>query len=162
MSEYEAGREFDALVAEKVMGWLVVRDFNGAVGGGDPSWDEAVTRLPALVLYRAGGWSLHRGSGYETWRPSRDIAAAWEVVEEVGRDGWWIELTVGSESVVCTMAPLTWHLPWGEASADTAPLAICLAALQAIADPRLAAHHPESAVPNDKASGDTTAPMGEN
>ncbi len=61
--EMKAGRELDALVAEKVMGWQVHRDI-------------ARSNLPRFV---------RKPDGFDVVLPafSTDIAAAWEMVEEV-------------------------------------------------------------------------------
>jgi len=89
VDEMEAGRELDALVAEKVMGW----------------------EYEARSLFR----------------PSQDIAAAWEVVEKLkmccgyshgrGDPFAMLECEKFSTLVVC---------------ADTVSLAICRAALKAV------------------------------
>lgn len=119
-----AGRELDALVAEKVMGWTAC-DANEAY----PRWMHGD---PGDEFAEAG-----RGRGCAplttAWRVpysrySTDIAAAWEVVEKVrgDRDVW---LQWDSETSI-----------WGcqffsgghECFADTAPLAICRAALKAV------------------------------
>ena len=111
--EYEAGRELDALIAEKVMGWnrrgpgRHVSDYN--------NW-----------------WILPDGKSLNPLRfcPSTDISAAWEVVLSL-RNRW------GTFTLV---AGLQWHCYDNEdgnyvermGSADTAPLAICRAALKAV------------------------------
>lgn len=120
----EAGRELDALIAEKVMGWTRYTEYvHGPLmhGGG------------MMTLYT--GESATRGG--RTWsvdgfKPSVDIAAAWEVLEKIEQEGWhWgIDggrdgpMTIGfydkTEGAVC------------EVSADTVAEAICLAALNAV------------------------------
>jgi hypothetical protein len=117
MSELSAGRELDALVAEKVMGYP-----GAAVGG----WSNPhVTPLP-----------------YST-----DIDAAWSVVEHMARDGFafslWRSDGNGSRSLAgfnCPLGPCekhgnpydNWHGS-RDIRADTVPLAICRAALEAVA-----------------------------
>jgi hypothetical protein len=65
-----AGRELDALVAEKVMGWQrMVRP--------DYDWAGHEWRIGGL-----GSGGIHLPSF------STDIAAAWEVVAEMERRGW--------------------------------------------------------------------------
>lgn len=126
-----AGRELDALVAEKVMGLAYVRRVEGQaawvtgrdwVDPGDYTYGEG--KWGTLVLYRVPDFST-------------DIAAAWLVVERMaqsdrnlrlsldrfGGDPWWCEFadeayTIGAQAV-----------------ADTAPLAICRAALAACRQP---------------------------
>ena len=104
-----AGREMDALVAEKVMGW-------------DICW---------AVPYKDGTKCPLRSNGEQVPHYSIDIAAAWGVVGKLlknrvlhvcgsVKDGWdvWIpEVATGA-------APKT-------SKCDTFPLAICRAALKA-------------------------------
>lgn len=120
-----AGREMDARVAETVMGWLVVE------GGGEDWYERLVTRWPCLVMFPAGNVCLHR-SEYgesESWKPSTDIAAAWEVVEHLQKSGWWLLLTSPRKSTPLWTAVLP-GLVYSES--ETAPLAICRAALLAV------------------------------
>jgi hypothetical protein len=111
-----AGKEMDALIAEKVMGW-----------------------------HRHGS-SWHDDAGYcayneqETWEPhfepSRKIEDAWEVVEKLCNE-------TGCDVVkVCKRDPELLRGEWScnfgrgfEAFGDTATLAICRAALMAVMEP---------------------------
>lgn len=105
------GRELDALVAEKVMGWRWFTDeFN-----------------PRPVLVPPG---MPRQSALPSF--STDIAAAWEVVERLR--GMEPELSWNDEARCWIVgfwkgpsAPSTIH-----GSSDSAPNAICLAALKAV------------------------------
>jgi hypothetical protein len=125
--EMPAGPEMDALVAELVMGWRPYE--NGR------QYCDLSCGLPAD---RDVDDFIHYSCSYEIpddWSPSTDIAAAWLVVEKITArnppfhespewglelrqigDGWGVRL-YGS------------HVPMLEAEADTAPLAICRAAL---------------------------------
>ena len=125
----EAGRELDALVAERVMGLDVVMNPESAMcvgcrvsGGG--AW--------VVIEYDYHEW------GHKVVRPlpySTDIAAAWEVVEKLEADG------IGRLELV--RLGWDWNRVWRATffstaltegvtgKADTAPLAICLAALLA-------------------------------
>lgn len=108
----QAGRELDALVAEKVMGWKL-GDNRGA---------------PA--------WFAHDEFRCEVWqfKPSEDIAAAWEVVEKLGKT-WWFDVELTGN---------LWHAQFesqehiserqfaDDYSTDSAPHAICKAALMAM------------------------------
>lgn len=102
----EPGRELDALVAEKVMGWNVFPhkpDFQ--IEYKDEQGFQYVFRL-------------------DEFEPSTDISAAWEVVEKMGP---FTQLT--SESY---HNKVIWHGSFSvvdSAEADTAPLVICRAAL---------------------------------
>ncbi len=111
-----AGKEMDALVAEKVMGW-------------------PTTGMAAGASYREANMPAY----------STDIAAAWQVVEKLRTIGWFIELNddrppTGKQRWNCwfhwpygPVLPEEW--PSGEPDAGVAgvaPEAICLAALAAV------------------------------
>ena len=137
VDEMPAGRELDALVAEKVMGWRWFRpgdagedgypvDFwcdaaGDLTGWCDRPWpDDTEQWGDAPALFSARG----------TWQPSQNIEVAWEVVEKLARRGfiasvasdgadrWVADFAADPLVTVCTYAP-------------TAPLAICRAALKA-------------------------------
>lgn len=97
----EAGRELDALIAEKVMGFTVK--------GGLP----------------ISAWPPHY---------SADIAAAWEVVKKMGRHE--ISIHMRSDSNTDRVTKRYYIMDYTcralLAEANTAPHAICLAALKAI------------------------------
>jgi hypothetical protein len=109
IDELQAGRELDALVAEKVMGYTL---------GTPPSPESAINLA---------------GPEYPVTVPhySTDIAAAWQVVEKFKDrdwrfildkydDGWGIEIELSGGK-------------YGSgAVAETAPLAICRVALKAV------------------------------
>lgn len=108
--EMEAGREMDALVAEKVMGWTVKKEgYSTWVVITDTYWTRP------LVGGEGGSWG--------NWTPSTDIAAALPVLEK-----WTdaeIEKAGGNYRVTLIGAPIV------TADAKTLPLAICRAALKA-------------------------------
>ena len=116
-TEMEAGRELDALVAEKVMGWT--RDDRGA-------W------VPPGCRPLRNGYYTERPGCYST-----DIAAAWRVVEAMRVAGWYTKVEDGHDGPP-SENPRGWHCrvsrayDWFEGWADTAPLAICRAALAAV------------------------------
>lgn len=113
--QHEAGRELDALVAEKVMGIEI------------PQWLEVPEGLTTLT-------SREIVPPYST-----DIAAAWLVVDylrALPNGGVWLEELSGrySEGYRCGFS---WtknasSTDFRQAIGDTAPLAICLAALEAM------------------------------
>lgn len=110
-----AGRELDALIAEKVMGFETV-NFKSS----DPH--------EIIVTKDAEGNMRMAVPFYST-----DIAAAWEVVEKL-RDTWAIELHGRDGAWSCLVEEgdeVTAHFI-AIAEADTAPLAICLAALKVV------------------------------
>jgi len=109
--EMPAGREMNDAVAHRVMGW----EFHANAG-----W------------YTPGMWEFNpaRRAAPCDWSPSTDIAAAWEVVEKLD-DGNLIFslLRYGAGWRVGFMDDGNMR---GSASGDTAPLAICRAALKAV------------------------------
>jgi len=135
IEDIKAGRELDVLVAEKVMNdkgityYAILTKYGKEIS-------QAATTFHADGLMR----SLFGASRYEKrirYIPySTDIAAAWQVVEkmqkkyviniEVDCENIWVEIWRDS-----TDEPSNYKQVADE-SADTAPLAICLAALKAI------------------------------
>lgn len=120
----QAGRELDALVAEKVMEWKPIQVLEGT----DAS----------LTLY------VEPGRRFTTWnashpRPySTDIAAAWAVVERMAELGFHCRIYTPFRPGEPHFAGLTPHdctgwngRPDHEASGETPAAAICLAALSA-------------------------------
>jgi hypothetical protein len=104
------GRELDALVAEKVMGWGHSRYFKTE----DSSAVAALKRLDGWNIWKDGKWAFLPHF-------STDIAAAWEVAEKVG-------CVIGRGS-------FGWIVKddWTDADGietDSAPHAICLFALK--------------------------------
>lgn len=121
METLKAGRELDQLVAERVMGWSRIDSI---------SWSEPA---PSGLGYQR----------LETDLPcySTDIAAAWEVVPELRRRRIHFEITCAGISDVYTVKLFHWAAfkdtfyegPHKfEAYSDTAPEAICLAALKSV------------------------------
>ncbi len=114
----KAGRELDALVAEKVMGWSDVGEIT--IG---------------MTVYVAG----HRPEGEQTVVPSysTDIAAAWTVVERMRELGWrmLLENWVSSDDAYAAFFHPQDRYRYGNhigVTDDTAPVAICRAALRAV------------------------------
>ena len=117
-----AGRELDALVAEKVMGCAVERRERPVFG----AFCRCVNELH---------WQSDLSAGIPKF--SAFISAAWEVVEHMDSLGWKVQVRSDSQLEgyeadgpwVCVFNSRD-GVPW--AAADTAPLAICRAALKAI------------------------------
>ena len=106
-------RELDARVAVEVMGW----ERHGVF------W--MVPRVPDEDPRSYSGVRL------EHFQPSTSIADAWLVVEKLLADGWHPTIEHDEETE-------QWYVSFGEAAvmfatAATAPEAICLAALAALA-----------------------------
>ena len=133
--KHEAGKELDALVARHVMGLV---------------WDETRCRVCGWPIKEdlaqgctADSCSLRPAPQYRADEPapfSTDIAAAWRIVEAISNNremGYCLRGMYGGDlmmwgcQVVFTEAiggNLVYHETW----ASTAPLAICLAALEAV------------------------------
>jgi hypothetical protein len=120
-STMEAGPEMDRLINEQVMGWEV-----RSTGMGDGSF--------YIVI---GGDEVNTRRG-DDFRPSTDIAHAWEVVDHLNELGWEVEVLSWQ---TCRPERWTWsamaqHRDRQQSTqrqrADTAPLAICRAALLAV------------------------------
>lgn len=113
-------REVDALVAEKVMGWPFYNTASHAEGEREYPHCWRVTRHRFFVF---------DGETNRLFTPTTEIAHAWQVA-------LWLRECWGSFDL---QAGLQWHcfgdtcgekLNWGVA--DTAELAICIAALKAV------------------------------
>lgn len=123
-----AGRELDALVAEKVMGWSAVKNKNG--------YSEVDYAL-------MGGGLMSRDSG---WSPSENLEHIWDVVDQMRKDGFSFTCFQPSSfrnttivSFICPMGPCekhgnpnSTHHGAYDVEAETAPLAVCRAALMAL------------------------------
>jgi len=123
------GRELDALVAEKAMGWKLQCYESGVYATEPGQYDDAS---------KNDGW-LWEGDevsreAYE-FNPSTDISAAWEVVEKLN----FLSFTVSRENCCGVRCDVVCYndvdmkdkvIVAGEAL--TAPHAICLAALKAV------------------------------
>jgi len=148
MTDFKPGRELDALIAEKVMGWRKANKYEERC-----YWHTKEGRKLDW-LYKS------TGEYYECdclfWNPSEDISAAWEVVEKIKTNyckdkelqgyGFILETCTEGysdlpqhEGKYLAIFPKTVCSPPFEemnrdcyAIADTASLAICLAALKII------------------------------
>lgn len=136
------GRELDALIAEKVMGYtkkLV------------PAYSLPNIDIPEARFPRQDSWLYINAGGYPDYFEghvndmfsdasrgirqtltsvppySTDISAAWEVVEKLSEQGIFLRLSSisGAGKWRCYMLGMTPYV-------DTAPHAICLAALRAV------------------------------
>jgi hypothetical protein len=123
----DAGRALDALVAEKVMGWTALHRRDGGSA-------EYLGTVPDNSFVGASTAKRIPGKTYCVPEYSTDIAAAWLVVERMRADGWWPEVkylvdwdNAAKWYAACHRPPHQWS-----ATAATAPLAICRAALAAL------------------------------
>lgn len=120
-------RTLDAMVAERVMGWVWWDNSKGDWKGDDgvtfwAFWDDR------LSVYQ-------NGSEYPTlyFSPSTDIAAAWAVVSKLYEQKYTARIYQGATCVIASFAHFDMlgdHEQTTEA--DTVPLAICIAALRAV------------------------------
>lgn len=131
-----AGRELDALIAEKVMGWKRMTYAQANPGNKHYAADERLT----WTWFDSNDNETKRavdsdcvdcGTDFLAWSPSTDIKDAWEVVEKLRmtltptHDGGWIAQTRYRYREPDLLTPF-------DAKAPTAPHAICLAALEAV------------------------------
>jgi hypothetical protein len=114
----EAGQELDAMVAEKVMGWLgVVSEFMDVdrtrwfVPSGVPSYDAPREKVPAY---------------------STDLTAAWQVMEFLNKRGHRVGIAWQPPHWCAFVFSVGYNSL--NSQADTAPLAICRVALLALDD----------------------------
>lgn len=137
-AEMSAGLELDALIAEKVMGAVVYdRQVQGTakresicLRNGDHLLKGAPYQFPADA--ENDKWYYQ----YEYWSPSTDIRCAWTVLEALVARGYTFEVFArgakgwGAASGPKSPPDVIYHpmLAFGE----TAPLAICRAALQVL------------------------------
>lgn len=140
VSAHAAGRELDALVAEKIFGWRR-EPYEEDGGRGFALWPPNEKRPMTFVAFESGSSreSIPSEHGERLKMFSGDISAAWEVVEKIaGRNGDTIvsvtrnsldgERVGGEAKYFVTIEDVSDGIEEWEASADTAPLAICLAA----------------------------------
>ena len=105
MCEHKPGPEFDALIIKKVLGWKVI-----GCCGEQQIWENENEKTV---------WT-------GPFCPSTDITTAWEVVEKLieMRQYCRLQWTHGNGVWACSVGT-------GWLEADTASMAICLAALRA-------------------------------
>jgi Phage ABA sandwich domain len=129
----EPGRELDALIAEKVLGW----DRKHAVVECEDEWYSyckncGLTGAEVLPAGSKRTWDTPCDTppGYST-----DIAAAWEVVERMRLavmpregEGYWAGVIAYDYKDPCGVIDQL----FGGVFGSTAPHAICLAALKAL------------------------------
>lgn len=111
-----AGRGVDVLIAENVMEWKKV-----------PSTDD-----PAGWCWLAPHGSTRASTTESIPRFTTDISAAWDVVEKLKENGVYVILCVLENDYQCELDKIKVNeRAYDSAIAETAPLAICRAALLA-------------------------------
>jgi hypothetical protein len=122
-----AGRELDALVAERVLGWKLIDRIEMGWGEGPDVWD-CTNGKDADECY---------SPTRQHFAPSTDISAAWAVVERMRENGFgptlWSDSQFSMPHWYAHFDPPIGKTKGIEKQADTAPHAICLAALAAVA-----------------------------
>jgi len=123
-----AGRELDALVAERVMGHP--GRFVERVNINDRWWDRT-TWLP----WEEEPEKPHGGTAVGQMPPrySTDIETAWKVVERLRTDWRFLFQETPGRKWRAMFSSHRRQEAWFMDDADTAPLAICRAALKAVA-----------------------------
>lgn len=145
MSNPKPGRELDALVAEKVMGWKIEERYF-YLGPEDGHWTYTLDQDRAAKDY-----TVTTNAGKEPWYVpqlcfndptdewndwqrvpefSSSIGAAWEVVEKLKADGRNFKCSWGQWFLAHFSDA---ELPDGQP--ESMPHAICLAALKAVSSP---------------------------
>jgi hypothetical protein len=126
-----AGREMDALVAEKVMGEpkpIIVDDWDSVFS----RWlDGCPIESPKEAWLEA---CLYEHGDTQEWIPrpfSTDIAAAWQVMEKL-KDKFFCGIEFCGDCWQASMQEREGGLDYVEGNADTAPIAICRVALKAM------------------------------
>jgi len=120
----KAGRELDALIAEKVMGWTpCYHDDDVVVAWRDENGYEKFFTDPT--------------QSDNEWSPSTDMNDAWVVVERLRESKTFSLHDIwDEEDIIMFNATFqhndTYHVVNYESYANTAPLAICLASLKAV------------------------------
>ena len=110
-------REIDRLVAEKVMGWEEVKE-NDFIKRPDVDF---IGKAPDRFCEDA--WSIL--PNYST-----DISDAWEVVEQLREKELYVDIDTFAEHYDVRVVSGPYEV--GHSLSETAPLAICLAALKAV------------------------------
>lgn len=119
-------REIDALVAKHVMGW--------PPASCHAYWHDPDASLTGEPKGRTLSWSEPTASGQELELPhySTDISAAWEVVEWLRARDFIFEVSFRTSSDVWEVQIWEQDGDIEVTRVDTAPIAICLAALKTV------------------------------
>lgn len=121
MTEMSPGRELDAAVASKVIGWHDVKWQPIANAFGEKVLDEYAGHPPNDLLKNA-----------IIPRYSTSIQAAWDVIEKL--KSMSVFVAVVSAQGAPWVCKINKGVKFVEEKADAAPLAICTAALKALAE----------------------------
>lgn len=142
MSELNPGPDLDRLVAEKVMGFSFASSRTALMYPKDGERYGSHFIEEGGVVVQATMGSYPDFVGTERWRPSTSIEHAWEVVEKMhalghgmivfkSKNKWVCHYKIG-ETDVMHYRGWIYDLTDGTGVGETAPHAICLAALMAL------------------------------
>lgn len=120
-ADLKPGRDIDALVAEKVMGWTNVQRNAYTPYGRDHCGNHPDGQ---------GGWDGHGRMTIP--RYSTDIKAVWEVAEHIKNLNFQLLIDVWNITVSIKNPDGKLSLPIYQAHADSISMAICLAALKVV------------------------------
>jgi len=123
MAELPLGRDLDALVAEKVMGWINVKKQSIANAFGQHVMDDYVGQ-PSIAATQPVLIPRYSSMIQEAWKVADKLRAESQFVAVISGTG-----PNGAQPWICKINREGSFL---EERADTAPLAICLAALKAV------------------------------
>lgn len=129
-------REIDRLIAEKVFNWeWRQREYNRRVFGENPPtyyvwWDKDIDNVPALCLTEKTNYNTDYTPPFST-----DISVAWQVVEKMAET--WPDVSISKSRWTQNAGYYECLFEKTEddrffTEANTAPMAICLAALLAV------------------------------
>jgi hypothetical protein len=131
----EPGIELDILVAEHVFGWRRISgpeyDYDGPVEHGEVLIPPNMSEAHAYAMMPPRG--IVELSYFVNRHWSKDISAAWDVINGMHQKSWWVVLSREDE---LWHAMFFWdpHQTAIEVDSELAPEAICKAALLAVLD----------------------------
>jgi hypothetical protein len=142
MGDLKPGRELDALIAEKVMGWKRLTYSQSNPNNKKKADDHRLTMWWHSEDLKEKALAEDDNDYYNpepAWSPSTNIAQAWEVAKKMHQLGWILEIRTGYN--IETTAPVhrvslckrgfdEYYV--GIPNLDAVPHAICLAALKAV------------------------------
>lgn len=141
MADMAAGPELNFQIAEKVMGWSDPIEVRAR---GSQEWKTAFTRRPGVYMGDWGCYYTRDGARVYCGEPSglhwpEHYSTTWEgmgrVVERMRELGWYVGISTwpleGAEPCRAAFYRAAGEAV-GAAEGDTAPHAVCLAALKAV------------------------------
>lgn len=129
MTDLKPSRELDALVADRVLQWVRKTTYEHDCG---PGW------IGCTASQDRGEFFPDRGGQHSLPFFSEDIEAAWKVVDKLRRDPTraisitWTGTHWQAEILTFTDESMAYQAFELQSTGETAPHAICLAALKAV------------------------------